>query len=72
MATTILYHGYTLWPILDDEDDTKVIGWDIHHRDLHGVDSEPVQEMLPSLAAAKAWVRDDVAHERFMRKAGAR
>lgn len=70
MTTTRTYYGYTLWPIFEDEDLVKVIGWDVHHRDHHGIDSDPIAEMLPTLEDAKQFVREDRDWDRRMRMLG--
>lgn len=57
------YYGHLLWPVLDD-DTGQVIGWDVHEHGDTDPCSEVAAELLPTLAAARAFVRDEVRFRR--------
>lgn len=54
-AVTV-YHGFTIWPVLNDNDTTRVDYFDIHARgDEHG-EGEPIN-MFGTRAECAAWIR---------------
>jgi hypothetical protein len=58
------YQGFTLWPVLDDDD--RLDYWDVHDPlDPRG-EGDPLAEGLATLAEARAWVRAEVKERRWI------
>ena len=55
-TTITKYLGFTIWPVLSDDDSTHVDYYDIHERgDEHG-EGEPIN-MFGTRAECAAWIR---------------